>query len=140
MLAKADGETGSALLAGSVCGMSKLWKALVPGPKGWKGEMVSSDEKTDVPSWVWVVLTRRGLGRRAGALLSSLFEAMLNVYHVKTFLNSLTYAKESSYRYRGVELDGSSSYSDLLHGQFCGCLVTADDDKLERVGSETIIC
>lgn len=108
----------------------------MPGPKGWKGEIVSSDEKIEVPSGVWVVLTRRGLGRRVDALLSSLFEAMLNVYHVKTFLNSLTYAKESSYRYRGVELEGPSSYSDLLHGQFRGCLVTADYDKLERVGSK----
>lgn len=85
MLAKVDGDTGSALLAGSVCGMSKLWKALVPGPKGWKGEIVSSDEKTDVPSGVWVVLTRRGLGRRADVLLSSLFEAILILCQVKLF-------------------------------------------------------
>lgn len=80
MLAKVDGETALLLLAGSVAGMSKLWKALVPGPKGWKGEIFSSDEKTDVPSGVWVVLTSRGLGRRVDALLSSLFEAMLSVY------------------------------------------------------------
>lgn len=79
MLANVDWDTASVLLAGSVGRMSKLWKALVPGPNGWKGWMASSDAKTEVPSGLWAVLTTRGAGRRAGALVSSLVEAMLNV-------------------------------------------------------------
>lgn len=59
---------------------------------------------------------------------------------MKILLNALTYAKGASHRYSGVELDVPLSYSGLLQGQFRGCLVTADDDKPDRVGSETIIC
>lgn len=116
--------------------MSKLWNALVPGPKGWKGEIFSSDEKTDVPSGLWVVLTRRGLGRRADVPLFSLFEAIVNVCQLKVLFNTLIYTKAANYQFRGVELDGPPSYSGLPQGQFRGCLVTADDDKPDRVGSK----
>lgn len=55
--------------------------------------MVSSDAKTEVPSDLWAVLTRRGAGRLAGVLLSSLVEAMLNVCQVKAFINGPRYAE-----------------------------------------------
>lgn len=55
--------------------------------------MVSSDAKTEVPSGLWAVLTRRGAGRLTGVLLSTLVEAMLNMCQMKALINALTYAK-----------------------------------------------
>jgi hypothetical protein len=37
-------------------------KPLPWGPKGWKGAIWLSVAKTDEPSFVWVVTTRRGAG------------------------------------------------------------------------------
>lgn len=39
-----------------------LAKALALGPKGEKGVTGSSEAKTEVPSWVWVVTISRGGG------------------------------------------------------------------------------
>jgi hypothetical protein len=41
---------------------------------------------------VWAVLTRRGPGRLAGVLLSSLFEAISNLCEVTVLFDTLTYA------------------------------------------------
>ena len=49
---------------------SEVWKtvkALLEGPKGWKGVRVVSEEMMDLPSAVWAVTTRRGGGRDAMA-------------------------------------------------------------------------
>ena len=40
----------------------KELKALLPGPKGWKGSQTVSRAKIDTPSFLWVVTTMRVLG------------------------------------------------------------------------------
>ena len=133
VLVKADSrEVALVLLAGRVGWILKLWKALVLGLKGWKGGIVLSDTKTEVLFVVWVVLTTCGFARRAGVLLSSLFEAMLNVCQLINLLNTFAGAKGASYRYIGVEIGWPSSCSQIR-----GCLAAAEDDGFDRVGSET---